>query len=247
MNRRSRRVLVAGCLVLAVAATVELLTGMVGGRLGANRQSLVETPLQLLLAGALVGAGILSLWADHRRSSAIPSMVGDRHPPERPRNAPTVLGERFDAELSETIQDIRLNETDFDRTAIRQSLRNLLHRAIKQGRTCSDDRATAVIETGDWTDDAVAAAFLGNPPEPPPRFQLFAWARPTAAYEHAIERTSLALDAFVATTETGRRSRELTPADELAPTARTRSPRERAVTDDTDAGGAQPAPPAVGE
>lgn len=146
MNRRAAGVAVALVAAgLAVRATPSLGSDALAalGRAG-------TTALALALGGAtLVGSVALA-----RRAPAVASL-----PPSEagPRPADRTVGADLDAALE------RVGDPDAtaDRAAIRERLRAATVRALVRRGTDSDT-ARARLDRGTWTDDPVAAAFLGD-------------------------------------------------------------------------------------
>ena len=86
-------------------------------------------------------------------------------------------------------------------------------------------RAREIVQSGDWTDDPVAAGFLAADSQYPPRQWLYGVVDPGGAYRHRVRRTIDAIDtidgAAIAAEATG-----VTATDESAPEhiAATQSP-----------------------
>jgi len=80
-----------------------------------------------------------------------------------------------------------------------ERIREALVDVVVDVETRSGDRTPeevrAAVETGEWTDDRIAAAFLGGQEAPgyPLRSRIRGWARPSVAYRHRVERTVAAI------------------------------------------------------
>lgn len=161
--------------------------------------SVVESqePNRLLLAlGSVVGS--YAAWAARGSSSARPpedgpakrfAGVGD--PPETVSAADrTRTGESFDARIEAACSG---DAEAFD--AIRSTLAETATGAYARAADCSPADARRAIETGTWTQNSTAAAFLAG--ETGPGFSLLArlraWLDPSAERRRRIEQTIDAL------------------------------------------------------
>lgn len=89
------------------------------------------------------------------------------------------------------------------RKAVRERLEAALVEAIVQREGCSDDGARTRIETGEWTDDPEAAAFVAG--RPAPRRSWRQWLRQSFGSETAFQyRARKTADAVTHYIEEGR-------------------------------------------
>lgn len=146
--------------------------------------------VQLVLVGAFLTVGVWVLRAstppaDRRR-------LVDGPPPGTPRQAPRLVGAGFDAAVADAIRDVRLKDTAYSDTSPQQTLSETAHDVLT---LVEGDAATAeqALETGAWTSDPIAAAFLSDAVAFPASFQLLRWATPGVAYERAVEHTTSAI------------------------------------------------------
>lgn len=201
MKRRPRVVVLGVSLLLVFIAGVLLLVARpmpgVFEAIATIVPSLPGDTLQRVLVVTLIVIGVLLVRTDRGWGEDHRSLLGDRHPPERPHDAPSVFGDRFDDQVSAARTEIRLQETPYDRTEPRKTLRTLLVRAIALERECTMAYAVERVDNGDWTTDPVAGAFVSDELEYPVRFQLYRWARSTDAYTRAVERTVVELDSYL--------------------------------------------------
>ncbi|MFC4549794.1 MULTISPECIES: DUF7269 family protein [Halorussus] len=152
---------------------------------------------QLLLLGGLVGA--YAVWsARRRRSPAAPEDAAAkrferarRRPPETVTLAAgTLTGADFDATVEAAVAG---REPALERVS--EELVETAVEAYARAEECSPETARRSITAGAWTDDPVAAAFLGG--EEGPRYPLWArlrgWLDPSAERDRRIRRTIAAL------------------------------------------------------
>ncbi len=118
------------------------------------------------------------------------------YPPESIQTAPAEqVGTAFDGHLA-TIESARDVEVSRIETALRDRAIEL--QTLYEG----DDERTAAerVDTGQWTDDRRAAAFLGGSAADGPswRTELWDWLRPMPRAERRIRHTVDALDEYAA-------------------------------------------------
>lgn len=150
----------------------------------------------LLLLGGLVG--VYSVWAvRRRRTTAAVDPASTRFAAARERPPETVsasnhtaTGARFDATVGAATGG-RLSARD----RVRETLTTTAVQTYLRVAECDPKTAQDAISTGTWTDDRVAAAFLGG--EEGPQFPLWArlrgWLDPSAEHDRRIRRTTTAL------------------------------------------------------
>ena len=133
------------------------------------------------LVGLLAAVQGFRVVQERRRSDVDQAETDD---PETTVPAPTP-GEGFD----ERLRSVRLGNRK-ERFKSRKQLQNELESAavdaIVQQEGCSPTEAEARLETGRWTDDPHAAAFVGGPN--PPRRSWRAWLRQSLGGETQFER-----------------------------------------------------------
>lgn len=133
------------------------------------------------VVGALAAVQGLRVVQERRRSDVDQARTGD---PETTVSAPTP-GEEFD----ERLRTVR-SGTRKDRFQSRRRLQNDLESAaldaVVQQEGCTREEAEARLETGKWTDDPHAAAFLGGPN--PPRRSWSEWLRQSLGGETEFQR-----------------------------------------------------------
>jgi hypothetical protein len=104
--------------------------------------------VQALIAGALV-----------RARSADPTTVPDPTTDADATDPGAIPGEGLDESLS-SYDEL----TDGERAAVRERLRAAAVTAVAERRSCTRERAAAVVAEGAWTDDPSAAAYLAGRP-----------------------------------------------------------------------------------
>lgn len=176
----------------------------------AEAAALLESrdPQRLLLAlGAVVG--LYAAWSARSGSATRPPAdgpaatfegVGD--PPETASAADRArTGRAFDERVGDAVTG------DLEALAsVRATLAGTAEAVHARRADCSPAAAARAVETGAWTDDPTAAAFLAG--EDGPGFPLLArlrkWLDPAAERRRRVKRTVAALDApFEAATDGG--------------------------------------------
>jgi hypothetical protein len=198
MQRRHLLAVTGAALVLVVVTVLALFPGplpvVLRNLLLTVVPGLPERFSKLLLVVALAGAGLVSLRQGRHAADGPGALLSGEQPLERPRNAPRVAGAEFDEAVADAIREIRLTGIEFEETEPREQLRETAERIVQISRGTTAEEPARVVADGDWTDDPVARAFLGDGLEYPVRFHLCRWAAPEQAYETAVERTCTALD-----------------------------------------------------
>lgn len=199
---RFRLLVAAGLCALAasylVVAVPETAPAAVRGPVEALRDPLVgfvrsvgSESLAWLLA--LVGGAyaVVRLGLGRERPAVAPEF-GDP-PAERPRAGSPTADDEFDAQLRRAtywIEDPRYGGRE-----VRSRLYRTAVEVVARTGAGSHEAAKQAIATGEWTDDRVAAAFLGDDTAPglPLRNRFRGWLRPDVAFEHRVERTVAAV------------------------------------------------------
>jgi hypothetical protein len=175
----ARRLLLAAAAALLVVAAGTVLLG--SGPLAA------ALPGGAFVLAAIATVGI-TLGTTGWLLDAVPTqhLGAARRPPERGRSAP-VPGRDLGRAA------VPAYRPPDERAAVRRRLRETAVRATAATRECSTATARDAVAGGGWTDDAVAAAFLGA--VAPPRW-LAAVERvsPTVAFAIGVRATLRALD-----------------------------------------------------
>lgn len=184
---------VTGLLALAVAVGMLLVpnrlpgvTAMTAGvdLVGANR---VATVIAIVLGIAAAVAV--------RSSADIGSTLLVDTPPERSIPSSTVVGSAFDERTSWTAERIARGEIDAEESQSRRELRETLRGVLRRDGTLSSTAIEDRLESGSWTDDSIAGAFLASDVDYPLRYRIVRWLQPNIAYERAVRRTAEAIAA----------------------------------------------------
>lgn len=184
----------AAC-VLAVAALVALAPGILPETLVAVVRRIAEVvgPGGLAVLAGLIAVGqrLLSGTA----SVAPPPLQADDADDRGGRDARTV-GEQFDQRLAAAARvDGRSAEAE---AMVRADLRRLAVDRYRRVHDCDRGTAVRAVETGTWTDDTAAAAFVGGSDAPP--MPLRVWVRDilseAGAFPRGAARTVRALAAL---------------------------------------------------
>jgi hypothetical protein len=127
--------------------------------------------------------------ADHQRAPAGPRQSGQQGPVETPPGADRQrvsagrlpLGQRGPAELLELLDDVAATARDTYATAT----------------DCDEATAGRAVETGAWTDDRLAAAFLATDHDGPTftvTERALAWLTPERTLDRRLDRTLAAIE-----------------------------------------------------
>lgn len=149
-------------------------------------RGLGREPLSLGLA--LVGGGyaLARLARGRDRPAVAPSFVAEDGPGRG--QAPTV-----DEDLQRELRVVTdwIDDPQFAGQELRSRLREAAVRTVHRSGTATAEEAERAVERGTWTDDRVAAAFLGGEDAPgyPLRHRIRGWLRPDLAFETRFERT----------------------------------------------------------
>ncbi|MFW5934629.1 MAG: DUF7269 family protein [Halolamina sp.] len=147
----------------------------------------------VLLIAVAAGVQSLTTALARRRTPLQGAETGD---PERRYEAPAP-----DDDLRETLRFARRSSRrgDRPRKQLRDRIASVAVAAVADAEDCSEAEAREKLETGEWTDDPVAAWFLGEEVGLPPaeRARLLATA-PFSQYEAAFARTVGVVDDLVA-------------------------------------------------
>lgn len=112
-------------------------------------------------------------------------------PPEHTGSGP-VVGERFDGALVRAASDVT-NGDDSD--PFRDDVRSLAIEVVAHTEGCSESEAESIVETGRWTNDSVAAAYVTDSEATLSlRHRFLAWLRPARTKRDRVDRTIRAID-----------------------------------------------------
>lgn len=86
-----------------------------------------------------------------------------------------------------------------DREEVREELRSVAVELLARERGLAERHARTRIESGEWTDDLRASAFLGGPEAPAPglRVRVFDWLSVEGAYARGLDATIGELETIV--------------------------------------------------
>lgn len=108
-------------------------------------------------------------------------------PPERASPSP-VVGARFDRRLARSADGP-------EGGAVRPTVRSLAVRAVAAADGCEESTAERRVESGEWTEDPVAAAYVADRESALPfRYRLRAWLRPEWTRAERVERALAAIE-----------------------------------------------------
>lgn len=183
----TRATLLAALGVAAATAAVVAVFGLLPESVLAPAERVDAT-----LGTGILGLGLLA-YAVHRRRSGDGDdhAADDRLLRDAEADGAPAPGERVDAALARVADDGTGRRSSDARELVRERVRLTAVRAV--AREAGVDEATAVgaVAAGEWTDDRVAAAFLGEDdraPRLPLRERLRGWLHPGEAFERRARR-----------------------------------------------------------
>lgn len=197
MIRRGAVVGVVGAVVTVAAAALVFAPEAVAAfaPVDALTTAISTQDPRVIIVAVAIFFGLLSLTLSRSgrgdRSSAPTRRLVDR-PPE-------AVDETVGTRPGGTITHQVGRAVDGDTTAadtVRETLRTSALRALTRDPAVDRDAAEETIRAGTWTDDSVAAAYLGEP-RPPLSARLREWLDPEAERRRRIERTVTAIEAVV--------------------------------------------------
>lgn len=200
------RLVGAGVAIGVVLATAMIgLAGFVGPTVGILTGLLYVLAWLVPIAGGLFALGAIMWAVDPDRQPAErlgPHRAGDGSDDER------TVGTSTASRLSRSAEARYDCMAAEDARAIRQHLADGAVRVVRNRRGFDWRRAGEAVRTGSWTDDPVAAAFLGDDS----RYPVGEWARgvvdPAAAYRRRVRRTTRAIERLDRGTYSGEHARE---------------------------------------
>jgi hypothetical protein len=183
----TRRATLLGTLgVLAAAVAVGAVVGLAPASLLGPAGALDAT----LGTGAL-GLGLLA-YALHRRRSGDDEVVDEPLLADADADGRDAPGERVDAALERVAADSTGRRSTDARALVRERVRLTAERAYAHGAGAEGPDAAEAVAAGEWTDDRVAAAFLGDErgPRLPLRERLRGWLHPGRAFQRRARRAA---------------------------------------------------------
>ncbi|WP_134670331.1 DUF7269 family protein [Halorussus marinus] len=188
-----------GALLTAATAVVVFAPDVAAEQVAAVAARLESRdPRRLLLAlGAVVG--LYAAWSARSGSARPPAPVGPSAPFEGVGDPPERVTAADRPRTGRTLDERVADAVAGDPAAlasVRATLAGTAEAAHARRADCSPEAATRAVETGAWTADQTAAAFLAT--EGGPAFPLGArlrkWLDPEAERRRRIERTVAALE-----------------------------------------------------
>jgi hypothetical protein len=185
--RAALRTVAAAFGVAAVAVAVGVVVGIAPAALLGLASGLDAT-----LATGLLGLGLVAYAFRRRRANA-------PEPDERlvaDTDGPAVRdpGEYVDRALARTADDAAGRQTRDHREHVRQRVRETAVRAYARHADVTEDEARDAVAAGAWTDDRMAAAFLGDERAPryPLRERLRGWLHAGRSFRRRADRAAAA-------------------------------------------------------
>lgn len=191
MKPRQTLISAVGVLALAAAAVAVVAPEMVPISVVGRVE---ELPPDVLLAALSVFGALVLLVALGGRTAYRTLPLVERR--EASPNAPA-LGATFDVTLERATDTELLREQRVEaQDDVRAELRTLAIETYRQKTDCPGTVATRVVDTGTWTDDPRAVAFLGS--DEAPRLPLHLWLfdlfRSEPATRRRVRHTVAAID-----------------------------------------------------
>lgn len=162
----------------ALEALLEVVDAVGGERIAAA----FAAAIALLAAGYFRGGG--------SSEPGLETLV--ESPPEEASRSVDVVGRGFDERVERTVERIEDGRGPPPGEPPESELEDALIAVLQRTEDCSRIRAESLVDAGAWTDDRLAAAFLGgeDAPDFPLRFRIVRWLRPDLAYERALVRAA---------------------------------------------------------
>lgn len=112
-------------------------------------------------------------------------------PPEH-TDSGTVVGGKFDGDLVRAANQAANGD---DPDPFRDDIRSLAIEVVAYTEGCSESEAESIVEAGEWTDDAIAAAYVTDGEATLSlRHRFLAWLRPTRTKRNRVDRAIRAID-----------------------------------------------------
>lgn len=187
-------VVAVGVLVLAIVSPDSIVIGDAGGVLGLFALEMVR-----LVAAGLVGLVLLGAVSTSRVIPGLPAGPVEPLVAQRPEEIHGRATKRAGEPLDDLFEAY-LEQSDADAVASFESrLRETAVSLYAVTASCSREDATAAIDTGTWTEDHRAAAFVAAGAVPLPlRIRIWDVLRPGHPLQHRVQHTVAALEALAA-------------------------------------------------
>lgn len=188
--------LAAGVAAVALAAALWFAPGIVPLPVRVLLATVASVvPADLAIWGLAGGAALYALVravSGRSAPAAAPEFL-DRDPEVPARETPPV-GAGFDRTVSATAPREDLDAAD---DPVRERLRATAIAALARRTDLPETAAREAVATGGWTDDRVAAAFIGgsDAPSAPVGERVRGWIRPGATFQRRVDRTVEAIAA----------------------------------------------------
>lgn len=190
----SRALARALVVLVALAGTAVALVTVLFRRFGPASDSLLATILEALaqslvvIGGAVVLVSLAAAWYLRSTESTLFVEPADEAPP-------FATPEGTAAQFHDAIQATYRGETDDSLDQIHELLVDSAVRTLRTRRGLDARTARVAVESGTWTDDPVAAAFLADERDYPLPDRLYRRVDPGGAYQRRVRRTLDAIDA----------------------------------------------------
>lgn len=187
----ARRTVLGAIGVTGIAVAVGIVVGLAPSSLVGAASGLDAT----LVTGVL-GAALLAYALRRRRASGATKAGRLGTAPERAE--PAAPGQTVDDALEWITDSGPEAGTRGARSEVRAAVRDTAIRAYASETGVSMERAADAVDSGEWTDDRVAAAFVGDERAPhfPLRERLRGWVRPERAFSRRADRAAGAAHAL---------------------------------------------------
>ena len=152
-------------------------------------EALSNDVFPLLVGLLLLGVGVIR--GAQRRLVHDPDEGRLRPDADRSSATVSLTGSDLDRTVAEALGEIARTQSTAPAEEVRERLRASAVETLLAFRDVDREAARTALETGTWTDDEIAAAFLSGPEGPSPPFlrRVYAWLYPRRAVEQRIERT----------------------------------------------------------
>lgn len=191
--------------VLGVGAATALRPGLVLDRAPQLRPVLeaIDPPIALLVLILLLVLVAPTLGIRDRLRARAPEPLATDDGGDRSDDGPPVVGERIDrhATVATDYEGASRDQRESARSELAERLRPIAAEACAGATGRSYDDALEAVETGEWTTDPRAAAFLAGEDGPSTPLSLWAFDLCTTAdpFSRALERTIDEIDAVQST------------------------------------------------
>lgn len=190
----SRLVIGLGTAALLLAAVLAVAPGTFAPLVDTAETAFDGTTGLLVISTAILLGGVIAVWKGKRSIEAeVDPLSRDTAEQQQSGSAGTLRIREFEEMLDTAAAG---NEAGRDR--VRDDLRDVAVEAIAtaENRSCTAVRDDVLA--GEWTDDPVAASFLGDVSAPPApvRWRLYAWLYDRRAFRESVDRTLAAIESY---------------------------------------------------